>query len=386
MNRCFERNRQGNRCYQLNGSSTGSIKLHGLPAICGRSSSCRAVLKDADGRSPLAGPSDLPLLGKHIIVTAPRQYSQKLAAKLINAGARPLVVPAVQITELPPEDLAQMRSSIRNLLLQPPSSSSSSSSVTHIAFTSRNGIFAFLDQLCAELGGEAAGCDWLRSSGIRLCALGADGEVLTQRGLTVHVSPQEASTLGLVRELAARGEARGARVLCPVPLVTGGLVEPPVVPRFLQALQDAGAQALRLPAYLTTLGCSPAECSLERAALQGGQVAAVAFSSTAEAQGLLQLMGGAAAFSAAVSRHGVLLAAHGPYTAEGVRAVTGLPVGAVSRSFSTFDGLVKALEEHFAATTPAAAERKEEVVVAGKEVAAAGVVGPAAAAAGPVVS
>ena len=47
----------------------------------------------------------------------------------------------------------------------------------------------------------------------------------------------QASTQGLVRELQSRGEAEGARVLCPVPLVTGGLTEPQVVPRFLASLQ-----------------------------------------------------------------------------------------------------------------------------------------------------
>ena len=47
----------------------------------------------------------------------------------------------------------------------------------------------------------------------------------------------QASTQGLVRELQKQGRADGARVLCPVPVVTGGLVEPPVVPNFLQALQ-----------------------------------------------------------------------------------------------------------------------------------------------------
>ena len=47
----------------------------------------------------------------------------------------------------------------------------------------------------------------------------------------------QASTQGLVREMQKQGRAEGTRVLCPVPLVTGGLVEPPVVPRFLQALQ-----------------------------------------------------------------------------------------------------------------------------------------------------
>ncbi len=47
----------------------------------------------------------------------------------------------------------------------------------------------------------------------------------------------QASTQGLVAELQRRGEAEGAAVLCPVPRVAGGLTEPPIVPRFLAALQ-----------------------------------------------------------------------------------------------------------------------------------------------------
>ncbi|KAG2434103.1 hypothetical protein HXX76_007830 [Chlamydomonas incerta] len=295
-------------------------------------------------KHPLAGAEELALLGRRIIVTAPRQYSQKLCSKLVNAGARPLVVPGVAITELEGEELEQMRDYLRGLLADP----HPATTLSHIAFTSKNGIFAFLDQLAAVAGGVEAACDWLRRSGLRLCALGADGEVLTGLGLEVHVSPPEASTLGLVRELERRGEAAGARVLCPVPLVTGGLVEPPVVPRFLKALQDAGAAPVRLDAYLTRLGCRPEDCAHERATLEGGHVDAIVFSSTAEAQGLLQLMGGDQAFRRAVAAHGVALAAHGPYTAAGAAAVLGLPVPVVSRSFSTFDGVVMALEEHFA--------------------------------------
>ncbi|GFR48780.1 hypothetical protein Agub_g10728 [Astrephomene gubernaculifera] len=342
--------------------------------------SCYALLKDADGRNPLAGADELPLLGKRIIVTAPRQYSQKLCAKLVNSGARPLVVPAVQITELPPEHRAQMLEELHRLLLRPHSSTSTATTaastaspatptpattsshsshsshhstrcepaISHIAFTSRNGIFAFMQALGAALGGIPAAVGWLGGSGIRLCALGADGEVLRELGLIVHVAPQEASTQGLVRELVQRGEAAGARVLCPVPLVAGGLVEPPVVPRFLQALQDAGATPLRLSAYLTSPACSPQQCITELGALRAGQVAAIAFSSTAEAQGLVQLVGGTAALAEIVRQHGVVLAAHGPYTAAGVRESTGgLEVGVVSRNFASFDGLVAALEEHF---------------------------------------
>lgn len=47
---------------------------------------------------------------------------------------------------------------------------------------------------------------------------------------------KQASTQGLVKELQEQGRAEGMRVLCPVPLVAGGLVEPPVVPKFLKAL------------------------------------------------------------------------------------------------------------------------------------------------------
>lgn len=52
-----------------------------------------------------------------------------------------------------------------------------------------------------------------------------------------HDRRVQASTQGLVKELQSRGEAEGSRILCPVPLVTGGLTEPQVVPRFLASLQ-----------------------------------------------------------------------------------------------------------------------------------------------------
>lgn len=46
----------------------------------------------------------------------------------------------------------------------------------------------------------------------------------------------------------------------------------------------------------------------------------------------------------AVRDHGVLLASHGPYTAEGVEAILGMPVTCISQNFKTFDGLVRAVE------------------------------------------
>lgn len=60
-------------------------------------------------------------------------------------------------------------------------------------------------------------------------------------------------------------------------------MEPPVVPRFIQALEAAGAAATRVPAYLTTLGLpGPECCAAEVQLLEQGHIHAIAFSSTAE--------------------------------------------------------------------------------------------------------
>lgn len=79
---------------------------------------------------------------------------------------------------------------------------------------------------CASIScpGPQAAVQFVRDSRIKLCALGADGDVLQREfGLTLDVSPLEASTQGLVAELERRGGAKGARVLAPVPLVTGAI-------------------------------------------------------------------------------------------------------------------------------------------------------------------
>jgi hypothetical protein len=52
---------------------------------------------------------------------------------------------------------------------------------------------------------------------------------------------------------------------------------------------------------------------------------------TRQAQGLCRLMGGRDELAAAITRAGVVLAAHGPYTAAGASEVLGLPVPVVSK-------------------------------------------------------
>ncbi|KAK9830107.1 hypothetical protein WJX72_009827 [[Myrmecia] bisecta] len=283
---------------------------------------------------PLAGSTDLPLLGKRIMITAPRQYAQKLSGRLMAAGARPIWVPAIQTTHLNDvKAIEALDAALQQL-----------SSYTHLAFSSRNGVAAVMQRLAAIHGSQAAAVGAVLRSGVRCWALGADAEALHSVGVKDVFTPAKASTQGLVDELVARNEAAGARVLCPVPLVAGGLMEPPVVPQFLAALQAIGADAVRVDAYLTTLGCEPTAGVAEKRMLAQGDVAAIAFSSTAEAQGLVHMLGGAGVVRAAVEQHGLLLAAHGPTTAAGVSAVLGLPVPCINQNYSSFAGLVAALE------------------------------------------
>lgn len=288
-------------------------------------------------QSSLAAAASQPLNKRRIIVTSPRQYASKLCALLVAAGARPMWLPSIEITALSDAaDVAALDAALDDL-----------SAYSHIAFTSKNGIQAVIQRLEEAHPGRAA--EAVRASGIKVCALGADGEALLSSGFPVDVLPAEASTRGLVAELVSRGEADGARVLCPTPKVTGGLTEPAVVPRFLAMLEEAGAAPVRVDAYVTQQGMSPADVEAEAALMRGGCVDAVVFTSTAEAQGLVHALGGADVLQDVIHRQGIVLAAHGPYTAAGVTSVTGLEVECIGRDFATFNGVVMALEEHFSA-------------------------------------
>lgn len=126
--------------------------------------------------------------------------------------------------------------------------------------------------------------------------------------------------------------------------------------QFLEGLRTGGAASVvRVDCYETTLGSGgPERCTAEAEMLQRGEVDAILFSSTAEAQGLCLLLGGKQAVRDSVLRHGVVLAAHGPYTARGVQGVLDLEVPVVGRDFSSFAGVVDALEQHYrdASSTP----------------------------------
>ncbi|CAI5499935.1 unnamed protein product [Closterium sp. Naga37s-1] len=329
-----------------------------------------------------------PLLaGRVVLVTAPAPYDAALSAAVREAGGEAVACSMVA-TDVGDE---ACRRAVEQFLVGAAGGRQSEDAggasegesegvsegvqdVAAIAFTSRNGITAFANaqdeqehQQQSTTPLSTAPC-----SPLLIGALGRDAELLSSLGPIIShpsarlVLPPVATPLALADAL---GPGDGRIVACPVPRVEG-LEEPPVVPTFLRALEERGCNS---QGGGDTSGDGEGGELGELRAAEGAvsmhpSVAAVVFSSTAEAQGFVACChamgvhplrflgrhesqpphsppGADAADGSGVSRRGVVVAAHGPVTAEGVRNA-GLPVDVVSQQFSSFAGVVDALAAH----------------------------------------
>jgi uroporphyrinogen-III synthase len=262
----------------------------------------------------------LPLYLKRVLFTTPRNYAATLSRLLVLRGALPVWMPTVVIE--PMQRYREFDQAIRNL-----------SDYSWLAFTSRNGIDAFFDRL------EALELDAGVLHNTKVCALGKDAEALRKRGLQVDLVPPVATTKGLVDELARRGNKNG-RLLLPVPEVVG-MDEPRVIPDLVAWLSGIGMEVHRVPAYTTTRVSEG--FSAEKKMLMEGAIDVVAFTSAAEIESLLFLLG---------KERDVLqsttIACYGPVTAGGATE-RGVHPEIVSKDFSALEGFVEALELYYLA-------------------------------------
>ena len=175
------------------------------------------------------------LVGRRILVTAPSTYAARLAGQVLARGGRPICMPTIVTEPLQEQEHAMLDEALRTM--ESTSASGSQPAFAYIAFTSRNGIEAFLRRaavlgLADDLPGLLRGCT--------VCALGNDAKMLEQAGIEVGLLPTVSSPKGIIDELAERGESGlGRAILVPVPEVTG-VPEPPVVPNFVAGLNKLG--------------------------------------------------------------------------------------------------------------------------------------------------
>lgn len=260
----------------------------------------------------------LPLHLKRILFTTPRNYAAKLARLLVLRGALPVWMPTIVIESM--HDYHDFDQAIKNLF-----------DYSWIAFTSRNGIEAFFERL------EVLHLDKGVLKNTKLCALGNDAKALQERDITVDLVPPVASTRGIVDELERQGIKSG-RILLPVPEVVG-MDEPRVIPDLVKWLAGIGMDVHRVPAYTTSRNSDG--LSAETRMLLEGEIDIVAFTSAAEIESLLFLLG-----EKQDILQKIVIACYGPVTAGGATE-RGVHPTIVSKDFSALEGFIEAIEEYY---------------------------------------
>jgi len=263
--------------------------------------------------------ADLPLYGKTVLYTTPRNYAGKLGRLLIERGARPVWMPTIYIE--PVADYRVFDEALRER-----------DRYDWIAFTSRNGIDAYLNRMAA------LGLTPEDVLGVKAAAIGNDAALLKQGGITPVLVPPTPSPIGIVRELERRGVSSGT-VLVPAPDVIG-MAEPRVVPEFIENLEAIGLTTKRVPAYLTARETEDLEVGTRM--LLAGEIDMIAFTSRGEIESLLLHLGD----DSGALNEKTVLACFGPITSAGAE-LRNLRVDVVAKDYSRFEGFVAAMEDYY---------------------------------------
>ncbi|NMG07285.1 uroporphyrinogen-III synthase [Brasilonema sp. UFV-L1] len=257
----------------------------------------------------------LPLHGKRIIVTAPRNYAARLSGQLINQGGMPFLMPTIETCSL--ENFTDLDAALQHI-----------DAFDWIAFTSRNGIDAFFQRL------EDLEINPLVLTKCRFCAIGLDSERLAALGVKVDLVPKEPSPAGVIAQLAKIPDIAQKNVLVPVPEVVG-VPEPDVIPNFIAGLEKLGMKVTRVPTYRTR--CLDKDIyEVELNLIRQGKIDVIAFSSTVEVVGFLQMVDSKRDYEHCA------IACFGPYTAANAKKL-GLNVSIVAQDYSSFAGFALAI-------------------------------------------
>jgi uroporphyrinogen-III synthase len=278
-----------------------------------------------DGLSPL---TNNQRLGR-VLYTGPRQYWDRCASSMIRHRLDPIHVPSLVIQGLTEE---------RDISILVESLSNSKETPERVVFPSKNAIYGCIERFDSV---EEFRDHWNERPDVELWAMGADADFLGSLGLRNVIKSSSPNTQGIVDDLEKIGKQ--TRALVYIPKVIEPLVEPPVVPEFLASLHRIGVKPIAIPAYETRIG-NRSRCRIELDLLLSGAIQAIAISSQAEVQALL-FIAGREVIVDCIERHGILVAAHGQTTAEGIQAELPDVRVVVSRDSSTFDGMAKAVAE-----------------------------------------
>ncbi|MEH2252630.1 uroporphyrinogen-III synthase [Nostoc sp.] len=269
--------------------------------------------------TPLTPSRKLPLYGKRILVTAPRNYAFRLSEQIIKQGGLPVLMPTIETCYL--SNYTKLDTALERI-----------DEFDWIVFTSRNGITAFFQRM-NDLNIPVSVV-----KKCHLCALGEDAESLSSFCGKVDLIPTESSPAGIVAELAKLPPIHDKKVLIPAPEVVG-LPEPDVVPNLITDLQKLGMKVTRVPTYITQ-GLNKNIYSIELNLIRQAMINVIAFSSTAEVESFLTMVNSQSDYERCI------IACFGPYTTANAQKL-GMNVSIVSKDYSSFEGFAEAIAEFF---------------------------------------
>jgi uroporphyrinogen-III synthase len=211
----------------------------------------------------------LPLHGKRVLLTTPRNYAGLFCKPLAERGARVVLLPTIEIWPMP--DYTDLDRAIREI-----------ETYDWVVFSSQNGIEACCNRL------RAAGRDILNLGNVRLAAFKRDAVPAAGAGVKFDLIPPRSTLDGFIEEFTRRGITTG-RALVPMPEIRG-MPEPRVIPDFIEVLGGLGLEVRRVPAYQTNRVTDRVSGQPEIGMLVGGQIDVVLFTSNAEIGNLLGLL------------------------------------------------------------------------------------------------
>lgn len=255
----------------------------------------------------------LPLAGKTVIVTRTREQSSQLAEMLRRAGAEVIEMPTIKIA--PPEDFGPLDEAVGHL-----------DRYDWIVLTSPNGAESFMSRVAA------AGLDSRALAGVKIAAVGpATAEKLAGFGLRADLTPKtEYTTAALASELKECLHTGNTVLLARSNIAPPGLAD---------ELQAAGAKVDEVCAYRTL--CPDALPEETLAAMRGGKVDIVTFTSSSTVENFIKLLKKAEPYDFSRIINNVKKAAIGPVTAQAL-TVAGFTADAVAAE-CTVAGLVGTL-------------------------------------------
>ena len=250
----------------------------------------------------------LPLFGRRVLVTRPREQAGAFASALREAGAMVFEVPVIEL--LPPEDWTPVDAAIEHF-----------GDYDWVAFTSANGVRAFCRRVL-EKGRDA------RAFGrTRICAIGPEtAQALEDYGLRADLVPDEYVAEAVAQALA-KHEPKSV-------LIPRARIARDVLPA---ELRSRGADVDVVEVYRT----EAPEGAANRLKEALPEVDVITFTSSSTVTNFMRLAGGVP--------DAVKVACIGPITAQTARE-HGLTVDVVADEYTT-QGLKDALVAYYSAST-----------------------------------